>query len=157
MLLVLLLGSPDSPEPAVFLPRAASEALAVAGYAFPEPVRPEHLSRADFDASGYEDWAVLVRPGSAHAAILVAYQFKDHWRAGSIDLWDSTPGPVRIQVLPAGSYTRDPPYNRPREANEADGTSSSLPGVLATFADGRRRAYQLGAHAWQYVYLGPSH
>jgi hypothetical protein len=112
------------------------------------------VARADFDASGYEDWAVLVKAGSNRAAILVAYRFEDHWGRGNVDVWESTPGPVKIEVLPPGKYMRVPPYSCAREPNEREYVESNVPGVLATFADGRRRAYQLGPHAWQYVYLG---
>lgn len=112
------------------------------------------MVRGDFDANGHEDWAVLVNPGSQNAAILLAYQFGDHWRGANIDVWHAAPGPVKIAVLPAGSYTRDPGCPQPFEPNERKRLQSAVPGVLVTFADGRRRAYQLGPHAWGYVCLG---
>ena len=152
--LLVLLSHPELPEAAVPLPQAVIEALGVSGGEIPSAVQRQHLVRADFDANGFEDWVVLVRAGSKTATIVIAYQFEDHWRSGNVDLWDSTPGPVKVEVLPPGRYERQPPYNRPRDANEREYVESIAAGVLASFVDGRRRAYQLGPHAWRYAYLG---
>jgi hypothetical protein len=152
--LLVLLSQSEIPEAAVPLPQAALEAFGASSHEIPSAVRPQHLAHADFDANGYEDWAVLVKAGSKRATIFIAYQFQDHWRAGNIDVWESTPGPVKVEVLPPGRYERQPPYNRPREPNEREYVESIAAGVLVSFADGRRRAYQLGQHAWRYVYWG---
>jgi hypothetical protein len=152
--LLALLNHPELPEAAVSLPRAVIEAFGTSAREIPSAVQPQHLVRADFDANGFEDWVVLVRAGSKTATIFVAYQFEDHWRSGNVDVWESTPGPVNVEVLPPGGYERQPPYNRPREPNEREYVESIAAGVLVSFADGRRRAYQLGPHAWRYVYLG---
>ena len=154
MALLILLSQTEVSGPLVSLPKAVLDSLTKSGYSVPSATRSQYVVRADIDANGYEDWAVLVNPGSAKAAILLAYQFEDHWRGGNIDLWQGTPGPVKIEVLPPGKYARQAACRGPLEPNERERTESEVAGVLVTFSGGRQRAYQLGPHAWQYVCLG---
>jgi hypothetical protein len=152
--LLVLLSQVALPDPVVPLPQAVLDVLSPSFRGMPNAVLPQHAVCADFDANGFEDWAILVRAGSRTASILVAYQFQDHWRAGNVDVWESAPGPVKVEVLPPGRYERQPPYNRPQQPNEREYVESIASGILVSFADKRRRAYQLGPHAWHYVYLG---
>jgi hypothetical protein len=158
---LLLLSAPDLPVPVEPLPHEVASAIAGGAYEIPGAVLPTRVARGDFDDNGYEDWAVLVAD-RRRAAILVAYRFTDHWRSGNIDVWGGPecdycspgPHPTQIILLPPGRHDRVPPYDRPLLANERERISSQLPGVLVVLADGRRRAYYLGDHAWGFVYLG---
>jgi len=152
--LLVLLSQTQVSGSSVSLPKAVINSLRESGYHVPSATRSQHVVRADVDANGYEDWAILVNPGTGQAAILLAYQFEDHWRGGNIDIWQGSPGPVKIELLPPGKYTRQATCGRPLEPNEREQIESAVPGMLVTFADARRRAYQLGPHAWQYVCLG---
>jgi hypothetical protein len=154
MALLVLLGQSLTSYAPVPVPKAVSESLRGCGYHVPRSVQANELVQQDLDANGYEDWAILVNPGSRQAAILLSIQFEDHWRGGNIDIWHGTPGPVKIEVLPPGKYGRQAECAGPLQPNERQQIESRVPGVLVTFAGGSQRAYQLGPHAWHYVCLG---
>ncbi len=132
------------------------------GFEIPGAVPPDHLVRGDFDGNGHEDWAVVVG-GPTRAAILVAYRFSDEWRSGNIDVWGGPecqycsqgPRPIGVGLLPPGKHAQLPGHGGPLLVNERARISSQHPGVCVTLADGRRRAYYLGEHAWVFVDLGP--
>jgi len=131
------------------------------GVKIPGAVPPAHLVRGDLDGNGYEDWVIVVET-RRRVAILVAYGFNGEWRSGSIDVWGGPeckycsqgPRPVGLTLLPPGSHERVPPHDGPLIVNERARISSEQPGVCVALADGHRRAYYLGPHAWGFVDLG---
>jgi hypothetical protein len=97
------------------------------------------------------DFALLVRPSADRVWIAGAYQYGDHWRGGNIDVWTPAVAIRSIESLPPGTYQGR--LAGVAADHEKSRIESRLPGVLVLFADGQRRAYFLGAHAWEYVTL----
>jgi hypothetical protein len=149
-----------APAPLVAIPYDVVRSLGTFGYPIPAAAASVRVVHADLDGNGLEDWSVLVDHPGGDAAILVAYRFPDGWRAGNIDVWQQAaccgsrgPHPASIKLLPAGRYEQAPPFNRALQGNERASIVAERSGVLVTLADGRRRAYVLGTHTWQFVYL----
>jgi hypothetical protein len=149
--LLLLMAHREASSSAVSLPKAVVEAFVEASYRIPAAVPTPQVAHGDFDANGHEDWAVLINPDSPKAMLLLAYRFPDHWRVGNVDVWQATPRPLKVEVLSPGSYARDSRCPVPPQPNESERIESAVAGILVTFADGRKHAYQLGLHAWRYV------
>lgn len=106
----------------------------------------------DFDGNDHQDYALLVRMGSDRSWIAVAYGYGDHWRGGNVDVWTPAVKVKSIEVLPPGTYEGT---LRGRAAgHEKRELGSPVPGLLVVLGNGERRAYFLGAHAWDYVTLG---
>jgi hypothetical protein len=97
------------------------------------------------------DFALLVRPSADRAWIAGAYQYGDHWRGGNIDVWTPAVDVRSIESVPPGTYQRS--LAGVAADHEKSEIQARLPGVLVLFANGQRRAYFLGAHAWEYVTL----
>lgn len=154
LILLGVLAHPELPPPTQPLPRGVLESLEHFGYPIPAALPPDRLARADFDGNGRDDWALLVYGTPGNAAILVAYKSADVWRGSNVDIWSNGEVPTKITVLPPGLYERAPPHDRERQPNEREALESRMPGIIASLASGGRRGYQLGDHAWRYVYLG---